>query len=305
MRQDVVDLHRFYATSLGQAARRLIRRRLRMMWSDVRGMRVLGFGYATPYLRPFLGEAERVMAFMPAPQGCVHWPAGESNCVALTEETMLPLPDSSVDRILLVHLVEHSDSQRRLMRECWRVLTPNGRIVVLTPNRSSLWSWSENTPFGFGHPYTVSQLQNLMRENMFLPVQHSRALFLPPTRNRFLLRWSQGIENVGSRLFKAFAGVSIVEAGKQLYASTGTPQHKRKLVHMPVAVPPMRPVDGNHIGSSPRDQAGLLLHRDSAPTSIPSASPASSASSVSAEPSSLSGPQTDDETRPMEPSRQV
>ncbi|WP_339776534.1 class I SAM-dependent methyltransferase [uncultured Thalassospira sp.] len=270
MRQDVVDLHRFYATSLGQAARRLIRRRLRLMWSDVRGMRVLGFGYATPYLRPFLGEAERVMAFMPAPQGCVHWPAGEANRVALIEETMLPLPDSSVDRILLVHLVEHSDSQRRLMRECWRVLTPNGRIVVLTPNRSSLWSWSENTPFGFGHPYTVSQLQNLMRENMFLPVQHSRALFLPPTNNRFLLRSAQGIENVGSRLFKAFAGVSIVEAGKQLYASTGTPQHKRRLVHIPVAVPPMRPVDGNQIGNNndthedPKDrQESTTLSADS------------------------------------------
>jgi SAM-dependent methyltransferase len=171
---------------------------------------------------------------------------------------------------LLVHLVEHSDSQRRLMRECWRVLTPNGRIVVLTPNRSSLWSWSENTPFGFGHPYTVSQLQNLMRENMFLPVQHSRALFLPPTNNRFLLRSAQGIENVGSRLFKAFAGVSIVEAGKQLYASTGTPQHKRRLVHIPVAVPPMRPVDGNQIGNNndthedPKDrQESTTLSADS------------------------------------------
>ncbi|WP_417823255.1 methyltransferase domain-containing protein [Thalassospira lucentensis] len=245
MRQDVVDLHRFYASTLGQAARRLIRRRLRLMWSDVRGLRVLGFGYATPYLRPFIGEAERVMAFMPAQQGCVHWPAGEDNHVALTEETMLPLPDSSVDRILVVHLVEHTDSMRRLMRECWRVLTPNGRIIVVTPNRSSLWSWSESTPFGFGHPHSVTQLQNLMRENMFLPVQHSRALFIPPTRRRFLLRWSQAFENIGSRLFKAFAGVSIVEAGKQLYASTGTPARKRRLVHIPVTVPPLRPADGN------------------------------------------------------------
>jgi SAM-dependent methyltransferase len=245
MRQDVVDLHRFYASSIGQAARRLIRRRLRVMWSDVRGMRVLGFGYATPYLRPFIGEAERVMAFMPARQGCVHWPTDEQNRVALTEETMLPLPDSSVDRILLVHMVEHSDSMRRLMRECWRVLTPNGRMIVVTPNRSSLWSWSEKTPFGFGHPYSVSQLQNLMRENMFLPIQHSRALFMPPTNMHILLRWSQVFENIGSRLFKAFAGVSIVEAGKQLYASSGTPQRKRRLVHIPVTVPPLRRADGN------------------------------------------------------------
>ncbi|WP_338183636.1 class I SAM-dependent methyltransferase [Thalassospira tepidiphila] len=255
MRQDVVDLHRFYASSIGQAARRLIRRRLRVMWSDVRGMRVLGFGYATPYLRPFIGEAERVMAFMPAQQGCVHWPAGEDNRVALTEETMLPLPDSSVDRILVVHLVEHTDSMRRLMRECWRVLTPNGRIVVVTPNRSSLWSWSEKTPFGYGHPHSVSQLQNLLRENMFLPIQHSRALFMPPTNMRLLLRWSQVFENIGSRLFKAFAGVSIVEAGKQLYASSGTPQRKRRLVHIPVTVPPLRPADGNQQHRVSHDQA--------------------------------------------------
>ncbi|WP_296990526.1 methyltransferase domain-containing protein [Thalassospira sp. UBA1131] len=254
MRQDVVDLHRFYASSIGQAARRLIRRRLRVMWSDVRGMRVLGFGYATPYLRPFIGEAERVMAFMPAQQGCVHWPAGEDNRVALTEETMLPLPDSSVDRILVVHLVEHTDSMRRLMRECWRVLTPNGRIVVVTPNRSSLWSWSEKTPFGYGHPHSVSQLQNLLRENMFLPIQHSRALFMPPTNMRLLLRWSQVFENIGSRLFKAFAGVSIVEAGKQLYASSGTPQRKRRLVHIPVTVPPLRPADGNQQHRVSHDQ---------------------------------------------------
>ena len=114
-------------------------------------MRVLGFGYPTPYLRPFIGEAERVMAFMPARQGCVHWPPDEQNRVALTEETMLPLPDSSVDRILLVHLVEHSDSMRRLMRECWRVLTPNGRIVVVDTKpklalvmvgKDTIWFWS-------------------------------------------------------------------------------------------------------------------------------------------------------------------
>ncbi len=50
---DVVDLREFYMTRLGQVARRMLGRRIRMMWPDLTGSRLLGLGYATPYLRPF------------------------------------------------------------------------------------------------------------------------------------------------------------------------------------------------------------------------------------------------------------
>jgi len=53
MCEDVVDLRQFYDTSLGQVARRMIRRRLRALWPDVHGQSVLGLGFAMPYLRPF------------------------------------------------------------------------------------------------------------------------------------------------------------------------------------------------------------------------------------------------------------
>ncbi len=59
MWQDVADLRQFYASPLGQVARRLIRRRLRALWPDLAGKRLLALGYGTPYLSPFHGEAER------------------------------------------------------------------------------------------------------------------------------------------------------------------------------------------------------------------------------------------------------
>ena len=62
MNADVVDLRDFYAGRLGQVAMRMIRRRIRLVWPDAANLRVLGLGYATPYLRPFLAEAERVAA---------------------------------------------------------------------------------------------------------------------------------------------------------------------------------------------------------------------------------------------------
>jgi SAM-dependent methyltransferase len=138
MYSDVVDLRDFYATSLGQVAIRMIRRRIRLIWPDLAGMRLLGMGYAVPYLRPFREEAERALAVMPSLQGVLPWPADGPNVVALAEEAELPFDDSSMDRILLVHAVESSEQVRPLLKEAWRVLTGAGRVLGLVPNRRGI-----------------------------------------------------------------------------------------------------------------------------------------------------------------------
>ncbi len=72
---DAVELRDFYASPLGGVANRMIGRCIRDFWPTVRGGRVLGLGYATPYLDTFRPEADRVIAAMPAAQGVLHWPA--------------------------------------------------------------------------------------------------------------------------------------------------------------------------------------------------------------------------------------
>ncbi len=66
---DVVDLRNFYGQRLGVVARRFVGRGIRALWNDTAGQRVLGIGYATPYLGLFREEAERCLAFMPAGAG--------------------------------------------------------------------------------------------------------------------------------------------------------------------------------------------------------------------------------------------
>ena len=90
---DVLDLNEFYRSTLGQMTVRLLRARLREVWPNVRGENVLGLGYATPFLRPFIEEAQRTMAFMPAPQGVIRWPREGRNLAALVDELDLPLAD--------------------------------------------------------------------------------------------------------------------------------------------------------------------------------------------------------------------
>jgi 2-polyprenyl-3-methyl-5-hydroxy-6-metoxy-1,4-benzoquinol methylase len=45
--------------------------------------------------------------------------------------------DMSVDAITVAHVVEHVHDPRRLLRECRRILKPNGTLVITTPNSAS------------------------------------------------------------------------------------------------------------------------------------------------------------------------
>jgi SAM-dependent methyltransferase len=237
MRPDVIDFGEFYASPLGQVACRLIRRRIRTIWPQVTGLKLLGLGYATPYLLPFLAEAERVVALMPAAQGVIHWPRGEPGLVALSDEAELPLEDSSIDRILMVHALETSEQVRPMLREVWRLLSPSGRLIVVVPNRRGIWARVERTPFGYGFPFSPRQLNRLLRETMFSPELTARALYLPPTRRRTLIRAASAFENLGARWGQVFSGVLAVEASKQIYALTATRRVPASRRHATVLVP--------------------------------------------------------------------
>jgi SAM-dependent methyltransferase len=229
----------------------MIRRRIRMMWPDTRNMRVLGLGFATPFLRPFRDDAERVVAIMPAHQGVLPWPPEGPNLVTLAEDTELPLPDRCFDRVLLVHGVESTEQVRQVMREIWRVLADSGRLMVVVPNRRGIWARLDRTPFGNGRPYTAGQLSRLLRDNLFTPLQSQTALYVPPSSSRMILSSAPAFEEVGQRWFQTFSGVLMVEAAKQIYASTVVHDKPKKArVYVPLPQGLRRAADIR----SPRDQ---------------------------------------------------
>src|SRR5512141_2361985 len=132
---DVVDLRNFYVQRLGAVARHFVGRGIQRRWADTRGQRVLGIGYATPYLGLFREEAERCLAFMPATQGVVKWPTARPALSALVDELELPLPDAAVDRVLLVHALEMTQDATALLREIWRVMASGGQLLAVVPHR--------------------------------------------------------------------------------------------------------------------------------------------------------------------------
>jgi hypothetical protein len=117
------------------------------------------------------------------------------------------------------------------------VLAPGGRLVVVVPNRRGVWARFEHTPFGTGRPFSRGQLTALLRETNFTPGPWSDALFFPPSRRRFLLRFHQLLEKTGRRFWPMFSGVIVVEAQKRLYQGLPVAQRASRRVFVPVLAP--------------------------------------------------------------------
>ncbi len=228
------DLRSFYKTFGGRVVRKIVRDQLVAMWPEAKSLRLLGGGYAVPYLKPY-HDTERTLAVMFKGQGVHHWPeeSGVKNSVCLADETDLPFETNSIDRIVLIHSLEFTGFLKPAFEEFWRVLKSNGRILVIVPNRRGLWARAEMTPFGRGTPYSATQVEEFLRENLFVHERTERALFMPPFKSQTMLRSAAIWEKFGQVLCPAMGGLLFVEASKQLYAGTG----KRISASSPKLVP--------------------------------------------------------------------
>jgi SAM-dependent methyltransferase len=257
MHLDVQDLRNFYYRSpLGRAAQKVIRDQLVILWPEAKGQTVAGFGFAVPLLRPFLEDARRVIALMPGPQGVMPWPPALPNVSVLSEETTWPLQTGFVDKLVLMHGLETSEHPTALLEECWRVMGPGGRAVFIIPNRAGLWSRTDRTPFGFGRPYSLGQLEVQLRKHGFVVERTLSTLYQPPSTKRIWRKSAAFLEAAGRHLpVFAAGGVLMVEVSKQIAASTHPGQKVR--TRQPVRVmdalpsPAARSVENDGTGKIP------------------------------------------------------
>ena len=213
MSGEVHGLAEFYRAPPGEVAARLIGARISLLWpaygAGGRAMDVLGLGWAAPYL--IAGPGRRVAI---APPGLGQMPGSAS-----AADGRLPLPDACMDRILLVHALEASEGAQTLLRECWRVLRDDGRLLVVAPNRLGSWALFDHTPFGQGRPYSPGQLERLLRTQLFRVMHRDAALFVPPFPWRGALRGAALWDRLGRRFARRLAGVTLIEAQKDLFAA--------------------------------------------------------------------------------------
>ena len=184
---------------------------------------MLGFGFATPYLGA-IGEAERVLAFMPAGQGVIDWPAGGAAARRRRwwRRIRCRFPIPRIDLVILVHALEMSTRPNALMAELRRVLTSGGRLIVVVPNRQGPWATLR--------PFALRLRPALFARPAPQPFRGGRAsrrrpgrpaLHMPPAAWRPLLGAARALDRIGRLVWPAFAGVIVVSAVKRTVQGIG------------------------------------------------------------------------------------
>ncbi|WND01410.1 methyltransferase domain-containing protein [Temperatibacter marinus] len=237
MRPDVSSLKLFYNRPIGRGVAACLSQKISTHWSSISSLDVMGIGYPLPVMDNLLASGADLFALMPGGQGAAVWPDEKHGRSILIDEYHLPFEDGSIDRIFLMHAIEYAHQPAAFLRECWRVLKPGGRLLVLVPNRRRAWSALEHTPFGQGTPYSSRQMQKQLEDQLLYPVHVSSALMMPPFMLPGIEKMMKVSELALRGSFEMLGGLLFIEAEKRVYSRL-TPPPKRQGVRVLSGVSP-------------------------------------------------------------------
>ena len=107
---------------------------------------------------------------------------------------MLPIASDSVDLVILMHHLSNTSEPHAVLREAFRILIPEGKLIIIDFNPMSLWglrhffqSWLERVPFK-GHYFTARRIDDWMRLLGFDQYRHYRIGYLPPLQKASITR---------------------------------------------------------------------------------------------------------------------
>lgn len=204
----------FYKTELGQLVYQDLSALITPFFLNCKDQTILGIGFSHLYLQHINSESNSIISFMPERIGGYAWPTDHTQ-TALVHDWLFPLPNQSVDQILLVHCLEFLSNPTAFFDEIWRVLKKDGKLLMIFPNRRGLWARSDHTPFGYGQPYTMTQAVNLISNYGFVTTQKLRALHFAPTSSSLIYYSSKIFCGISLPIIKKFSGVNAIWAEKK------------------------------------------------------------------------------------------
>ncbi len=159
--------------------------------------------------------------------------------------SMLPIASDSVDLVILMHHLSNSSEPHAILREVFRVLIPEGKLVIIDFNPISLWglrhffqSWLEHVPFR-GYFFTAKRIDDWMRLLGFDQHRHIRVGYQPPIQKPGLIRHLGWLEKGMRKWLPVFGALNLMVYSKSISPLTPV-RHRwvtRKLLPAKIARP--------------------------------------------------------------------
>ena len=222
MTTEISWIDHYYHSAKGRLFAELFRAQILEHLQPPQHILTIGFGY--PYI--CLPSAQSCPVLVPSEMGAIAWPDVSGIMSATIESDSWPLVNDSVGQIVISHGLEFTYDPEACLSEANRVLEGSGKLLLIVPNRRSLWVRRDDSPLGHGRPFSRLQLTKLVTNAGFEVTCVKRLLFLPPVGLNLPYRLARLFDKFGQILWSMFGGVLVVEATKLVYASPKKIQHR-------------------------------------------------------------------------------
>lgn len=153
--------------------------------------------------------------------------------VLVGDVTQLPFKSNTFDLIVCSEVLEHVPNWERAIAEFYRLLKPDGELIISTPNKLSIYGLTRYLGrflFGSRHPYdrwkTYFEHRKVLRSARFKVVDVKGACYLPGDMSYYqpfrkiislFLKWFSSLEKILScSSFFNILGYMILVKGKRL-----------------------------------------------------------------------------------------
>ncbi|UCH40548.1 MAG: class I SAM-dependent methyltransferase [Gammaproteobacteria bacterium] len=136
--------------------------------------------------------------------------------------SMLPIATDSVDLVIMMHHLSNTTEPHAVLREAFRILIPEGKLIIIDFNPLSLWglrnffqAWLEHVPFK-GHFYTARRIDDWMRLLGFDQERIFRVGYLPPIQKTSVTRHLSWLEKGMRNWLPALGAINLMVYTKNI-----------------------------------------------------------------------------------------
>lgn len=167
---------------------------------------------------------------------------GTVNC----QSTQLPFQTTSIDLLLLPHVLEFSEDPHQTLRDAERVLVPEGHIIISGFNPLSAWGIKRLTAKSKGYPwegtfFSLPRIKDWLALLDFEIVSVKMDCYALPFSNpSWLKRW-YFMDKTGSACWPMMGGIFVIVAKKRVLGMRVIrPEWKQNRLQSLVAAPTQR-----------------------------------------------------------------
>jgi 2-polyprenyl-3-methyl-5-hydroxy-6-metoxy-1,4-benzoquinol methylase len=171
----------------------------------------------------FVGEGWSVSGVELGPKNVEKARKKGIDAVAMNVEEGLPYKRNIFDLVIAGEIIEHLTTPDSFLKECYRVLKPNGILILTTPNICFLWSRVrvlfgklpyDVFPIHLQH-FTLSSLKKLLSENGFITEKEmGDMLFGERILDRMKLPFLKPVSTYPAKFLPSLSSNLIIKARK-------------------------------------------------------------------------------------------